>query len=131
MSSDGDLAGMRAVAAAWEAACRSGDPDRIVAQLGEDAIVWYNYEKIEHDRAAYRAILATSARRFRNVRYIDFRVHLHAGGFVEQATLEGDTDAGPLSTPFLLSATVKDGKLVRLEQYFDATTLQPLRDAAA
>lgn len=115
---------VRAVAKSWEDACRSLDNSRIVAHLSDDAKVWYNYDPgREHDRESYRAILDESARSFRNQRYKDVRVHLHPGGFVEQATLEGDTDKGVVETPFLLVATVEGDKIVRIAEYFDTTIM--------
>src|SRR3546814_1110267 len=84
-----------AVAKSWESACRSLDVDRILSHLSEDATVWYNFDpETVHDRNAYRAILDNSAKGFRNQQYKDMRVHYHPGGFVEQATLQGDTDNG-------------------------------------
>ena len=116
-----------ALAKSWEAACRACDPERIVSHLSDDAKVWYNFDKaVEHDREAYRAILVNSAAGFRNQEYKDMRVHLHEGGFVEQATLVGETDKGVIETPFLLVATVKSGKITRIDEYFDSTIMKAL-----
>src|SRR3546814_13559762 len=88
-------ADVQAVAKSWESACRSLDVDRILSHLSEDATVWYNFDpETVHDRNAYRAILDNSAKGFRNQQYKDMRVHYHPGGFVEQATLQGDHDTG-------------------------------------
>jgi ketosteroid isomerase-like protein len=125
-----DLDRVAAVAKSWEAACRSLDNARIVALLADDATVWYNFDKAkEYDRAGYRAILDTSAQGFRNQQYKDMRVHLHAGGFVEQATLVGETDKGVIETPFLLIATVRGDKISRIEEYFDTTVMKALEAA--
>lgn len=124
------LADIAQIAASWEAACRAGDAPRIAAHLSHDARIWYNFAPaVEHDPDSYRAILEDSARRFRNVRYSDMRVHLHEGGFVEQATLTGETDKGPVEVPFLLVATVKDSKITRVEEYFDGTIIKSLDGA--
>jgi ketosteroid isomerase-like protein len=113
-----------AVARKWEAACRSLDSDRIVGCLGDNAVVWYNFQPgTKHDKAAYRDILETSKRTFYNQRYTGMRVHLHPGGFVEQATLEGDTTQGVVATPFLLVATVEGDKITRVEEYFDTSIM--------
>lgn len=117
-----------AVARNWEAACRSLDSDRILACLTEDATVWYNFQpREEHSRADYRAILENSKKTFYNQRYTKMRVHLHSGGFVEQATLEGDTANGVVETPFLLVATVRGDKIARVEEYFDTTIMHQAR----
>lgn len=121
MSGNGAI---RELAKRWEAACRAGDDDAIVGLLSEDAVVWYNYERVEHDRAGYRRILEDSRQWSRNPRYGDLRVHFHDGGFVEQATLEVDTDDGSLAIPFLLIATVKNDRIVRIEEYFDSTIMR-------
>lgn len=115
---------VRDLAKRWETACRSGDAAAIVDLVSEDAVIWYNYEGVEHDKAAYRKILEESADVFRNPQYRDFRVMLHPGGFVEQATLVGETDKGMIETPFCLVATVTDGKISRIEEYFDSTIMR-------
>jgi ketosteroid isomerase-like protein len=120
-----DLSAVSAVARRWEVACVSADTESIVSLLSEDAAVWYNFERVEHGRKAYAAILDASRLTFRNARYRDFRVLLHPGGFVEQATLEGDTDAGVMTTPFCLVATVAGGRITRIEEYFDTTPASP------
>ena len=113
-----------AVAKSWEAACRSLDNARIVDHLADHAMVWYNFQPgTEHTKAAYRAMLDASAKTFSNQRYKDMRVHLHPGGFVEQATLEGDTATGVIETPFLLVATVEGDKITRIAEYFDTTIM--------
>lgn len=115
---------VRAVASSWEAACLSGDTDRIVAHLADDAVVWYNFQpQVKYAPAAYRDLLELNKTAFANRRYKDRRVHLHPGGFVEQATLEGDTLAGVIETPFLLIATVDGDRITRIVQYFDTTVL--------
>jgi ketosteroid isomerase-like protein len=121
-----NLEAIGAVAKSWEAACRSRDTDRILSHLSDDGVVWYNFDPVEHDKAAYRNILDTSKKSFRNQVYTDVRVHLHSGGFVEQATLAGETDKGVIETPFLLIATVQDDKITRIEEYFDTTIMKSL-----
>jgi ketosteroid isomerase-like protein len=123
-----DLTAVSAVARSWEAACRSLDIDRILSHLSDDAVIWYNYENIEHDRDAYRMILETSVKSFWNQRYRDMRVLLHPHGFVEQATLEGDTEKGVIVTPFLVVATVAGDRITRLEEYFDSTIMRSARE---
>jgi hypothetical protein len=92
--------------------------------LSNDAKVWYNFERVEHDREQYRAILDASYKTFPNPQYKDFRVLLHPGGFVEQATLEGRTDKGPMSIPFCLVATVVGDQITRVDEYFDSTIMR-------
>lgn len=121
---EADLERVGAVARSWEAACRSLDTDRIVEHLTQDAKVWYNFDpQSEHDRDAYRKILDDSGTSFRNQRYEDMRVHLHPGGFVEQATLVGETDKGEIATPFMVVATVEGDKIARIAEYFDTTIM--------
>lgn len=113
-----------AVAKSWEAACRSRDNRRIVDHLSDDAVVWYNFQPgTEHSKSAYLGILESSAKTFSNQRYDDMRVHLHPGGFVEQATLAGDTAKGVIEVPFLLIATVEGDKITRIAEYFDTTIM--------
>jgi uncharacterized protein len=120
-----DVSSVGAVAQKWEAACRAGNPAEIVALLSDDAKVWFNYQRIELDRSAFRKLLEESAKTFSKRVYRDFRVLRHPGGFVEQATLEGEISGRPMSAPFCLFATVVDGKITRLDEYFDSATLKP------
>lgn len=118
------LAEIAAVASSWEASCRSLDVARIISHLAESATVWYNFDKDkQHDRAAYQLILEESSRHFWNQKYVDLRVYLHPAGFVEQATLVGETANGVVATPFLLVAAVADGKIIRIEEYFDTKAM--------
>ena len=119
-----DLSAVAAVARSWEEACRSGVTERIVAHLSDDATVWFNFEQVDHDRDGYRAILDASRKTFLNAGYDDFRVLTHPGGFVEQATLRGDTPSGRIETPFLLVATVTGDRISRIEEYFDSTIMR-------
>jgi ketosteroid isomerase-like protein len=115
---------VKAVAESWEAACRACDNARIAGHLSDHAVVWYNFQPdIEHSRSAYFDMLETSAQTFSNQRYDDMRVHVHPGGFVEQATLAGDTAQGVIELPFLLVATVEGDKITRIDEYFDTTIL--------
>lgn len=113
------------VARQWEAACRAADHDRIVGLLSDDAVIWFNTEQVEHGRVRYREILEASAASFRDPTYRDMRVLLHETGFVEQAILVGDTDQGRIATPFCLFATVTDGRITRLDEYFDTAVTTP------
>lgn len=123
MSAD-TLESVMAVARAWEEACRSGDNARIVDLLTDDAVVWYNFQPdVHHSKAAYRAILDASDSTFTNRTYTDMRLNFHPGGFVEQATLSGDTPQGRVEIPFLLVATVAGGRISRIAEYFDSTIL--------
>src|SRR5262249_18803533 len=119
MSAQGATEAVRKVARRWAKACRAGDSSAIVALLADNAVVWYNFERIEHDRAAYKAILDEGYKTHRNPRYYDFRMSVHPGGFVEQATLLCDTDDGPVSSPFCLIAAVEGGMIARIDEYFD------------
>jgi ketosteroid isomerase-like protein len=118
------LDAVAAVARSWEAACRALDSDRIVGHLANNAVVWFNYDPgTELDKAAYHARLEAARATFANQRYTDMRVHLHPGGFAQQATVESDTPAGVMATPFLLIATVEDGAITRIAEYSDTTGL--------
>lgn len=119
-----DIAAMQAIAADWQAACASFDTDRIVGLLADDALVWFNFERVEHDRAGYRAMLERGGQVLADRRYEEVRIHLHPGGFVEQATLVGHTADGETRVPFLLVATVRDGRISRLEEYLDGSLMQ-------
>ena len=123
MSTD-SLERVSSVARNWEAACRSLDTEQILACLADDATVWYNFQPdVKHSKKAYGDLLEASKKTFYNQRYKDMRVHFHPGGFVEQATLEGDTANGVVETPLLLIATVEDDRITRIEEYFDSSIM--------
>lgn len=124
MSADA-LARVAEVARSWEAACRSTVPDRIVEHLSEDAVVWYNFDKERwHSRSAYKAILEESLKSFWDQQYEDVRITVHAGGFIEQATISGTTPIGTVQASFLLVAEVSGDQITKIEEYIDTGNAQ-------
>ena len=116
-----DPASIDEIATSWMAACKAFDNDRILEHVSADATIWFNFQLVDHDRAGYRKMLDDAAGYIANRHYEDLRVQRHANGFLEQATLVGEINGKTARTPFLLVATVADGKICRIEEYFDTT----------
>jgi ketosteroid isomerase-like protein len=72
--------------------------------------------------------LAAAARAIRDWRYDDVRLHVTDDGFVQQHVMRG---RAPSDDEFALAAcivcTVADGRITRLDEYFDPAQLAALR----
>jgi ketosteroid isomerase-like protein len=114
----------RDVAGRWQAAWGSADLARIGELLADDCIVWRNYEQVEHPKNAYLSMLAGDHKAVSGLRHGQLQLLVHADGFVEQAMLEGQAAAGPLSAPVCRITRLKDGKISRIDEYYDSPTLE-------
>jgi ketosteroid isomerase-like protein len=112
------------LAGRWETICRSALPGALVAILDEKAVVFTNYDKRQRSVEQYKADASAAGRLLAGARFKDFRILYQPNGFVGLATMERDTASGMVSTPFCVVADIVGERIVRFEEYLDATTLQ-------
>ena len=117
-----------ALADRFFAAIERGDVEAVAAYYHPDVRVWHNYDQLDQEREANLAVLAWLGRHVEGLRYEDVRRDIVADGFVQQHVLRGATESGePLEVPAMMRVTLRDGLIVRIEEYLDTAQTEALR----
>ena len=102
-------------------AIEAGDIDAVRAAYAPDARIWHNHDEIEQTADENLKVLAWMDRTISNRHYRIVRREALADGFFQQHVLEASLPDG---TPWTLNACVvvriKDGKIIRLDEYLDS-----------
>jgi ketosteroid isomerase-like protein len=118
---------MAALAKRFIDAIEAGDVAAAMACYAPDARIWHNHDGVTQGPAENAAMLAGFVKGVPTRSYDERRVHAFEGGFVEQHRLRGRTRAG---VDFALDACiicqVSDGRITRLDEYFDSAALAAL-----
>jgi len=108
-------------------AVAAGDIEAVRNIYARDAVIWHNNDGVMQSVDENLAVLAWVVKHISNLRYDDIRRHATPTGFVEQHVLHGTLPNGnALSVPACLVCTVEDGRITRLDEYFDSAHLAPL-----
>lgn len=108
-------------------AITAGDVEAVRQVYAADCVIWHNNDNLEQSVDANLAVLRWVVQHIRNLRYEDIRRHCTETGFVEQHVLRGTAPNGQeLHIPACLVCTVKDGRIMRLDEYLDTAHLTPL-----
>jgi len=107
----------------WSRVAQEHDREKLGSVLSDDFIMWYNFENIDRTKAEFLETLKSAHKRFDDQVHTDERVLPTPEGFVLQATMHGTVEGVKFSAPFCLIAKVRDGKVVRGDEYFDTTQL--------
>src|SRR5438477_2063007 len=115
------------LAARFIDAVAAGDLDTVRAIYAPDAVIWHNNDQRETTVEENLRVLGWMAQNVTDKRYTDIRCQETDTGYVEQHVLRGK---GPRGDEFVLPAClvveVRDGRVTRLEEYFDTAALAPL-----
>ena len=127
-----DDAAMRALAKRFFDCVEAGDIDGLVACYAPDAEIWHNTDEQIQGPEDNRKTLAGMVTRILDRVYDDRRVDVFPGGFVQQHTLRGTRkhDGVRLALPACIVCKVKDGKITRLDEYFDSAHVAEFRKFA-
>jgi ketosteroid isomerase-like protein len=107
----------------FEAVAR-GDLDTVRACYAPHAEIWTAQDPVERTPEKNLAVLAWVKANVRDFRYEDVRCQATATGFVEQHTTCGTLPSGAaFRFPACLVVRVEDGRITRLEEYFDTAPL--------
>ena len=105
-------------------AIQAGDLEAVKDCYHPEVAVWLNMTGAAVDRAASLAVLSGFAARTSERRYEQRRVRALPDGYVQQHVLHAVHKAGPvLILPAVLVCQVRDGRIIRLEEYFDSAPL--------
>jgi ketosteroid isomerase-like protein len=109
------------------AAIVAGDVDAVRGIYSPDARVWHNFDQVEQTVDENLRVLRWLVRSVAGLRYEEIRRQATDSGFVQQHVLRGTSPTGkPIELPACMVCTVKDGRITRIEEYFDSAQLAPL-----
>jgi ketosteroid isomerase-like protein len=107
-----------------------GDIDGLVDCYAPDAVIWHNTDELEQNREDNRATLTGMVKRISGRVYDNRRLTAFPGGFVQQHVLRGVRGDGvDLALPACIVCAVVDGKITRLDEYFDSARVAEFRKA--
>jgi ketosteroid isomerase-like protein len=112
------------VARRFFAAVEKGDIDTVTSLYHPKAVIWHNHDQIETTPEQNLAVLRGFVKRAPTRRYANPRLLATPTGFVQQHVLEATRiDGRKLSMPACVIAQVEDGRITRLDEYFDTVPL--------
>jgi ketosteroid isomerase-like protein len=127
-----DDAAMRDLAKRFFDCVEAGDIEGLVACYAPDAKIWHNTDRQEQGPEDNRKTLAAMVTRIVDRVYADRRVEVFPSGFVQQHVLQGvrKHDNVRVELPACIVCSVKDGKITRLDEYFDSAGVAEFREFA-
>ena len=109
------------------AAIEAGDIDAVRGLYAPDAVVWHNTDGVEQDVEGNLATLRWCADNLGGMRYADVRRRVDDDGFVQQHVLvAGARDGTEVEVPACIVATVRDGRISRIDEYLDSAQVERL-----
>ncbi len=103
------------------------DVDGVMDLYHEDAVAFRNVDGRSLAKRQVRKVIEFLATKVEGLRYEDVRVELTETGFVQQHTMRGSTLAGePFESHACIVARVEDGRIRRIDEYFDSAAMAPL-----
>ena len=110
------------------AAVEAGDVETVRGLYAPEFRIWHNYDGVAQTAEENLGVLRWLCENVSNRRYEEVRLQKTEAGFVQQHVLRGTTASGAkLELPACMVGVVKDGKIVRLDEYFDAAHLGVLQ----
>lgn len=105
----------------------AGDVAGVDALYHDDAIVWRNIDNRELVKKQMLRVIDFLANQVSELRYEDVRVQATDDGYVQQHTLQCVGPSGqPVEARACLVVTLRDRKVVRLDEYLDSAAMAPL-----
>jgi len=129
MSSESDV---RALAKRFFDAVEGGDIDTLYGCYAPEAKIWHNTDDAEQSRDDNAATLKGFVERISQRVYADRRLNVFEGGFVQQHELRGvRADGVAVRLTACIVCTVENGRITRLDEYFDSAQVAQFRAGAA
>jgi ketosteroid isomerase-like protein len=102
----------------------AGDLAGVADCYADDAVIWHNTDGVAQGKAANLETLRRFTGAFSAIRYTDRRLAAFPGGFAHQHVLRARrADGGEVALAAAIVCEVKDGRIARLEEYFDSAQL--------
>jgi ketosteroid isomerase-like protein len=105
-------------------AAERGDGAETMALFNPDTVIWHNTDELTVSMADNLPASAVFATKVPNRRYEDVKVTPFDGGYIQQHRLVGKTiDGETFSLPACAIMHVRNGKIIRIDEYFDSAPL--------
>ena len=123
---------IRAMATRFFDAIEQGDIATMENSFTPDAAIWHNTDEAIVTPAQTAQTLTGMVARISNRSYANRRLHVFPGGFVQQHELTGNRvhDDVTVRLPCAIVCRVEDGKITRLDEYFDSAHVAQFRKFA-
>ena len=122
---------VRSLAQRFFDAVEAGDVEALRGIYAPQALIWHNTDEIATTVAENLETLAGFVKRISERRYRDRRVAVFDGGFVQQHVLHGvRADGVAVTLPACIVCQVADGRITRLDEYFDSARVAVFRQGA-
>lgn len=122
---------MHALAKRFFDSVEQGDIAALKDCYAPDARIWHNTDELEQSPDDNVETLKGFVKRISRRVYAKRRVRLFDGGFVQQHELQGvRADGVAVTLPACIVCEVKDGKITRLDEYFDSARVAEFRKLA-
>ena len=109
-------------------AIEAGDFTVVADCYADDAVIWHNTDRLDSSKAENLEVLANFVKNVPVRRYEDRRLAVTADGFVQQHVLVCPrTDGTRRELPAAIVCEVRDGRITRLDEYFDSSQLAAWR----
>ena len=109
-------------------AIEKGDIETVRGIYAPDAVIWHNNDGLATTREDNLKVLTNFIKAVPERRYLERRVGAFDGGFVQQHLLKGKLANGKdLALACCIVCEVKDGRITRLDEYFDSAALAVFR----
>ncbi len=120
-----------ALADRFIAALEAGDAEAVRAIYAPDAKLWHNNDEVEQTPEQNLKVFAWLVRALPQRRYRIVRREALSDGFMQQHVLEGVlADGSPFAMPACVVVQIRDGRIVRLDEYLDPAGAAPLQAQA-
>ncbi|WP_417591515.1 nuclear transport factor 2 family protein [Parasphingorhabdus sp.] len=129
MTKDIDI---RKLAQSFFDAIEAGDIETMQNSFTPDAEIWHNTDELIVSPAQTAQTLTGMVKRIKNRRYADRRLSVYPGGFVQQHVLTGRRveDDIEVRLPCAIICKIENGKITRLDEYFDSAHVAAFRKYA-
>ena len=123
---------IRAMAQRFFDAIEAGDIETMRGSFTPDAEIWHNTDELIVTRDQTAQTLTGMVARIKDREYADRQLTTFPGGFVQQHVLKGRRvhDDGEVRLPCAIICKVTDGKITRLDEYFDSAHVAEFRKFA-
>ncbi|TDB91744.1 nuclear transport factor 2 family protein [Actinomadura sp. 7K534] len=104
----------------------AGDIEAVSALYHDDVTVWHNYDDVDQTKDENLTTLGSIADRYDKFGYAQPRHTALEDGFLRQHVIEVERSGRSASIPAILRVYVEDGRIRRIEEYFDRSKLNAL-----